>query len=193
MVKTLRYHLQHKRPDSQESKYWFRSLFGILSTKLADPRTSTQAPRFGIDIVLDAIANKTIKFLSIYDRAYRVYHLATDDVTAYNQSTSEIHQMTAQAIIKMKEILPPLPLASRAMYFPTLCRGIVKELPKEESELFFALVGHQVDVFKIGPQSNDILGRIKYEAAIIGFTHWFAENRPWVLLDLLSFWVQVLL
>jgi hypothetical protein len=69
----------------------------------------------------------------------------------------------------------------------------VKELPKEESELFFALVGYQVDVFRIGPISDDILGRIKYEAAIIGFTHWLAENRSKVLTDLLSWWVNVVL
>ena len=79
------------------------------------------------------------------------------------------------------------------MYFPFLCRDIVKELPKEESELFFALVGYQVDVFKIGPLTDDILGRIKYEAAIIGFTHWLAENRAKVLTDILSFWVKILL
>ena len=72
------------------------------------------------------------------------------------------------AILAMKETLPPLPIVLRHMYFPFLCRDIVKELPKEESELFFTLV---VDVFKIGPITDDILGRIKYEAAIIGFTH----------------------
>ena len=101
--------------------------------------------------------------------------------------------MTARAILAMKEILPPLPVVSRHMYFPFLCRDIVKELPKEESELFFALVGYQVDVLKIGPITDDILGRIKYEAAIIGFTHWLAENRAKVLTDLLSSWVKVVL
>ena len=94
--------------------------------------------------------------------------------------------MTARAILAMKEILPQLPIVFRQMYFPFLCRDIVKELPKEESELFFALVGDQLDVFKIGSITDDILGRIKYEAAIIGFTHWLAENRVKVLTDLLS-------
>ena len=190
MAKTLQYHLQHKRPDVQKSKYWYRSLFGTLNT---NPCTPSQLPRSGIDITLDAIANGTIEFRSTYDRAYRVYHLATDNVAAYNQTTSEIHRMTGQAIFKMTEILPTLPPGFRNMYFPIFCRGLVKELPKEESELFFALVGHRVDVFKIGPHGNDILSRIKYEAAIIGFTHWLAENRPWVLFDLLSFWVKVVL
>jgi hypothetical protein len=181
MAKTLQYYLQQNRPESQKSKYWFRSLSGTIRTVSSDSSTPNQAPRAGIGIVLDAIANGTIEFRSIYDRAYRVYHLATDDVTAYNQTTSEIHQMTARAIFEMQEILPPLPLNFRGRYIPSLCRGIVKELPKEESEIFFALVGYQVDVLKVGPGGKDILDRIKYEAAIIGFTHWLAENRPWVL------------
>jgi len=192
MAKTLQYYLQQNHPESQKSKYWFRSLLGSINTVPTDSSTSNQAPRSGIDIVLDAIANGTIEFRSIYDRAYRVYHLATDDVTAYNQSTSEIHQMTARAVIKMQEILPPVPLEFRGWYTPSLCQGIVKELPKEESDIFFALVGHQVDVFKVGPGGNDILNQIKYEAAIIGFTHWLAENEPWMLTHLLSFWVNVL-
>ena len=101
--------------------------------------------------------------------------------------------MTAEAIFKMKELLPPPPYEERHKYFPLMCRDIVKELPKEESELFFALVGHQVDVLKVGPANDDILGRIKYEAAIIGFIHWLAETRPMILINLLSFWVKVVL
>lgn len=186
MAKTLQYYLQQNRPESQESKYRFRSLLGVLSTITSTPN---QVPRAGIDIVLDAICNGTADFRSIYDRAYRVYHLATDDETAYNQSTSEIHRMTALAILKMQEILPPRP---RGIYIPRLRLGIVEELPREESELFFALVGYQVDMFKIGPSGDDIQSRIKYEAAIIGFTHWLAEYRPLVLTHLLSFWVNVI-
>jgi hypothetical protein len=191
MTKTLQYYLQQNRPESQESKYRFRSLLGILNTISTNSSNPNQARRAGIDIVLDAICNGTIEFRSIYDRAYRVYHLATDDPTAYGQSTSEIHQMTARAILKMQEILPPLPLIFRGMCIPSSCLDIVKELPKEESELFFALVGYQVDVFKVGLGGNDTLSRIKYEAAIIGFTHWLAEYQPSVLANLLSFWVNV--
>ena len=117
MVKTLQYHLQHEGPGSQRSKYRFRSLLGMLNT---------MPPQFGIDIVLGAIANETIKFRSIYDRAYRLYHLSTDNIMAYNQSTSEVHQMTARAIIQMKEILPPLPLPFRDMI--PLGREIVNDV-----------------------------------------------------------------
>lgn len=193
--KTIQYHLQSDIPYVRESKYWFRSLLGLLSEKTLStgPNSSTSPPRPAADVVLHSIASGAIEFRSNYDRAYRVYHLFTDDVTKYNQSSSEIHQMTARAILAMKKILPPLPIISRHMYFPFLCRDIVKELPKEESELFFALVGYQVDVLKIGPISEDILGRIKYEAAIIGFTHWLAENRTKVLTDLLSPWIEVVL
>ena len=196
--KTIRHHLQSDIPYARESKYWFRSLLGLLSenTIPTGPNSSTSTtppPRSAVDTVLNSIASGAIEFRSNYDRAYRVYHLATDDVTKYNQSSSEIHQMTARAILAMKRNLPPLPIIFRHMYFPFLCRDIVKELPKEESELFFALVGYQVDVLKIGPISDDRLGRIKYEAAIIGFTHWLAENRAQVLTDLLSPWVKVVL
>ncbi|KIM47161.1 hypothetical protein M413DRAFT_422925 [Hebeloma cylindrosporum] len=194
--KTIQQHLQSDIPYARESKYWFRNLLGLLSENTTatgpNPSTSSTLPS-AVDIVLGSIASGAIEFRSNYDRAYRVYHLATDDVTKYNQSSSEIHQMTARAIHAMKEHLPPLPIIHRHMYFPFLCRDIVKELPKEESELFFALVGYRVDLFKVGPMSDDILGRIKYEAAIIGFAHWLAENRAKVLSDLLSFWVKVVL
>ena len=198
MKKTTQYHLQSTIPYAGESKYSLRSLLGILS--MNDSLASSTSPtpvlplaRSGIDIVLHSIVSGAIEFHSIYDRAYRVYHLATDDVTKYNQSSSEIHQITARAILRMKEILPPLPHAYRHSYIPFFCRDIVKELPKEESELFFALVGHQVDVLKVGSANDDILSQIKYEAAIIGFTHWLAENRFMFLVNLLSFWVKVVL
>lgn len=198
MRKTIQYHLRSDIPYARESKYWFRNLLGLLSentipTGPNSSTSSTPSPRSAVDIVLNSIASGAIEFRSNYDRAYRVYHLAADDVTKYNQATSEIHQMTALAIFAMKDILPPLPIAHRYMYFPSLCRDIVKQLSKEESELFFTLVGHQVDVLKVGPISDDILGRIKYEAAIIGFTHWLAENRVKVLTDLLSSQVKVVL
>ena len=198
MRKTIQYHLQSDIPYARESKYWFRNLLGLLSenTILTGPNSSTSStppPRSAVDIVFNSIASGAIEFRSNYDRAYRVYHLAADDVTKYNQATSDIHQMTARAIFAMKEILPPLPIIFRHMYFPSSCRDIVKQLSKEESELFFALVGHQVDVLKVGPISDDIMGRIKYEAAIIGFTHWLAENRVKVLTDLLSSRVKIVL
>ena len=197
MKKTVQYHLQSTVPYARESKYLFRSLLGILSQHPDPTSSSTQTPqsvaKSGIDIVMDSIVSGAIEFRSAYDRAYRVYHLATDDITKYNQSSSEIHQITARAIVRMKEILPPPPYEHRNMYFPSLARDIVKELPKEESELFFALVGHQVDVLKVGPVNDDVLSRIKYEAAIIGFTHWLAENHPRVLAGLVFFWVKIFL
>lgn len=181
MAKTLQYYLQQDLPESQRSKYWFRSLLGNLNT---DSSTPNQVPKAEIDIVLDAVADGTIEFRSVYDRAYRVYHLATDDPTAYNQSTSEIHQMTSRLILKMQEVLPPPPIFFRGRYF-LADSDIVKVLPEEESEVFFTLVGYQVDVLEVGPVGNDTLSRIKYEAAIIGFIHWLAENQlgPWVLAD----------
>jgi hypothetical protein len=46
----------------------------------------------------------------------------------------------------MKEILLP----HRHSYYPFLFRDIVKGLPNEESEPFFALVHHQVTCLKLG-------------------------------------------
>ena len=138
--KTIQYHLQSDIPYARESKYLFRNLLGLLSEKTLStgPNSSmslTPPSSSAVDVVLHRIASGAIEFRSNYDRAYWVYHLATDDITKYNQSSSEIHQMTA--ILAMKETLPPLPIVLRHMYFPFLCRDIVKELPKEESELFF--------------------------------------------------------
>ena len=139
--KTIQYHLQSDIPYARESKYLFRNLLGLLSEKTLStgPNSSmslTPPSSSAVDVVLHRIASGAIEFRSNYDRAYWVYHLATDDdIMKYNQSSSEIHQMTA--ILAMKETLPPLPIVLRHMYFPFLCRDILKELPKEESELFF--------------------------------------------------------
>ena len=86
--------------------------------------------------------------------------------------------MTARAVLAMKEIFPLLPIKFRQMYFqvPFLCRDLVKDLPKEESELFRSFHVGWLSRRCIKPISDDILGRIKYEAVIIGFTHWLAEN-----------------
>jgi len=67
----------------------------------------------------------------------------------------------------------------------------VENLPKEESELFFALVGHQVDILGVGQRSNDLLANIIYDAAIVGITHWLADNRNDVLSEYLYPWMSV--
>jgi hypothetical protein len=97
--KTIQHHLRSDIPYARESKYLFRNLLGLLSentlSTVPNSSTSSAPARTAVDVVLHSIASGAIEFRSNYDRAYRVYHLATDDITKYNQSTSEIHQMTA--------------------------------------------------------------------------------------------------
>ncbi|KAF8959800.1 hypothetical protein BDZ97DRAFT_1704757 [Flammula alnicola] len=194
MRRTVESYLQSPEPYVHESKYLYRSLFGILSehVDVSGPSSTSPGPCSGIDIVLKSIESGVIEFASTYDRAYRVYHLATvtDDVSKYNKTTSEIHQMTARAILKMKEILPPPPLPHRRRHFQSPYT-LVEKLPKEESELFFALIGYQVDVLGVGPTNSDITNRIKYEAAIIGFTHWLCEHHRFLLFNRLFPWMDV--
>ncbi|KAG5649570.1 hypothetical protein H0H81_003051, partial [Sphagnurus paluster] len=118
MKNTMQHHLQSTIPYAGVSKYSFRNLLGILSDHVGHTSSTASNPVIprpppGIDLVLHSIASGVIKFHSEYDRGYRVYHLATDDITKYNQSSSEIHGMTVRGIAKMKEILPPLPCAHR--------------------------------------------------------------------------------
>jgi hypothetical protein len=79
------------------------------------------------------------------------------------------------------------------MYNLSGTTSITETLPREESELFFALVGHQVDKLNVGRYTNDLLGNIIYEAAIIGVTHWLAKNRYDVLRDLLYPWMNIVI
>ncbi|KAF8959794.1 hypothetical protein BDZ97DRAFT_1704752 [Flammula alnicola] len=194
MQRTIKSYLQSTTPYIHPSKYLYRSLFGILSEHTGNSggiSSTSPGPRSGIDIVLKSIESGAIEFASTYDRAYRVYHLATDDVSKYNETTTEIHQMTARAILKMKEILPPPPVHHRGRYFRS-SYTLVQKLPKEESELFFALIGYQVDVLGVGPTNSDLASRIKYEAAIIGFTYWLCEYHDVLLFDRLSPWMIVM-
>ncbi|KAF8956861.1 hypothetical protein BDZ97DRAFT_1925028 [Flammula alnicola] len=194
MQRTVESYLRSPTPYFHEKKYLYRGLSGILSEYVsvsAGGSSTSPDPRSGINVVLDSIKSGAIEFASTYDRGYRVYHLATDDVPKYNEATSEIHKMAARAILKMKEILPPPPIHHRGRYFQSL-NTLVKRLPKEESELFFALIGYhwQVDVLGVGPTNSDLASRIKYEAAIIGFTHWLSEHHNFLLFERLFPWMN---
>jgi hypothetical protein len=51
---------------------------------------------------------------------------------------------------------PPVPSFQTQSRNPTLG----ETLPKEESELFFALVGYQVDMLGVGKRTNDLLANM---------------------------------
>ena len=84
---------------------------------------------------------------------------------------------------------PPLPMIESPRMSPH-CR-LVEGLSQSESEIFFALVGYQVDQTGVGSHSNDGLANMIYEAATIGIAQWLVECRPDVLAELLSPWIVV--
>ncbi|KAF5309394.1 hypothetical protein D9619_012311 [Psilocybe cf. subviscida] len=185
MSRSLKHQIRADVSYIAESKYYLRALLGVIASNLAkEENEGSSPPRPVLDVIIQSSASGAIESNSDYDRAYRIYHSATNDVENYCQTSADIHAITARAIVKMKTLLPPPPVINRHMHFPFLSRKIVKTLPKADSELFFALVGYQVDVLEVGTGGTDVVGQIKYEAAIIGFAHWLAENRPSFLQEL---------
>jgi hypothetical protein len=181
-----------------------RSLFRPLLLELTDIQkqsvaasTAIRIPLLNVDTDADNQLNmllrftvmKAIEFPSNYNRAYLIFHMATDVPSLHNAVSLNIRKLCLDAISKLKSFLDPpcLPLMNN------LSSSITETLPKEESELFFALVGHQVDILDVGRYTNDLLGNIIYEAAIIGVTHWLAENRYDVLRDLLYPWMKIVI
>ena len=181
-----------------------RSLFRTLLLELTDIQkqsvaasTAIHTPTLSVDSDADVQLNmllrftimKAIDFPSIYNRAYLIFHMATDGPSLHNAVSLNIRKLCFDAISKLKSFLDPPCLPS----ISNLSSRITETLPREESELFFALVGHQVDKLNVGRYTNDLLGNIIYEAAIIGVTHWLAENRYDVLRDLLYPWMRIVI
>ena len=183
-----------------------RSLFRPLLVELADIQkrsvaatsTAVHTPILNVDsdadvqlnMLLRFVVMKAIDFPSNYNRAYLIFHMATDCPSLHNVVSINIRKVCADAISKLKLFLDP-------PYLPFQKQNssrITETLPKEESELFFALVGYQMDKLNVGRcTTNDFLGNIIYEAAIIGMTYWLAENRYDVLIDLLYPWMTVVI
>ena len=173
-------------------------LVDIQKQSMAASSTTIHTPILNVDTDADIQLNmllrftvmKAIDFPSNYNRAYLIFHMATDGPSLQNAVSFNIRKLSFDAISKLKSLLDPpcLPFISNK-----LSSRITETLSREESELFFALVGHQVDRLNIGRYTNDLLGNIIYEAVIIGVTHWLAENRYDVLRDLLYPWVKIVI
>ncbi|KAF8962428.1 hypothetical protein BDZ97DRAFT_1732982 [Flammula alnicola] len=131
-----------------------------------------------------------IEFPSSYNRAYLIFHMATDAPSLSNSVSSRIRRISKEGISKLRYLLdPPLPSFGTTS---SASKTIVETLPKDDSNLFFSLLGHQVDQLRVGRLSNDLLANLIYEAAMIGITHWLAEMRPDVLTDLLYPWITII-
>jgi len=116
--------------------------------------------------------------------------MATEVSSLTNSVSTRIRSLRDQGIYWFRRILDPRdPSFKTQDRIPTL----VETLPKEESELFFALVGYQIDTLGVGKRTNDLLANIIYEAAIIGITHWLANNRNDVLYEYLYPWMSITL
>ena len=185
-----------------------RALFRPLLLELIDIQKEsvatsttihTPTPILNVDTDADVQLNmllrftvmKAIDFPSNYNRAYLIFHIATDGPSLHNAVSLNIRKLCFEAISKLKFSLDPPYLPSGFM--SNFSSRITETLPKEESELFFALVGHQVDKLGVGRYTNDLLANIIYEAAVIGVTHWLAENRYDVLRDLVYPWIKIVM
>ncbi|KAF9473142.1 hypothetical protein BDN70DRAFT_886139 [Pholiota conissans] len=156
-----------------------------LSTSETDTDTDLQLHMF-----LRFTIGKNITFPSSYNRAYVVFHMATDAPSLGNPISTKIRRMLDGGIMRLRRLLDP-PLQPIFPHSHSGRRKLVETLSKADSEVFFALIGYQVDQTGIGSHSNDILANVIYEAATLGITHWLAERRPDVIEDLLSPWVNL--
>uniref|UniRef100_A0A8H8CID3 Uncharacterized protein n=1 Tax=Psilocybe cubensis TaxID=181762 RepID=A0A8H8CID3_PSICU len=144
-----------------------------------------------LHMFLRFIVANSVSFPSSYNRAYIIYHMSTDIPSLSNPVSSKIREIQREAVQALRHILDP-PLLPCAKSDSSLSpRNIVETLPNDESELFFSLVGHQMNHLQVGKYTNDILANIIYEASIIGVTHWIANNRPDVLFELVGNWATV--
>ncbi len=107
-----------------------------------------------------------VTFPSSYTRAYLIFHMATDALLS-NSVSNEIRRIRDDSVNKLRFFLDP-PLHHVPSNAPSQPDKLVESMVNEESQLFFALVGHLVDCLQISTYSNDFLANIIYEAAIIG-------------------------
>ncbi len=133
---------------------------------------------------------KNIQFPSIYNRAYVIFHMATEASSLSNSVSSQIRRMVDAGISELRYLLdPPLPMVESPRNWSH--SRLVESLSQSESEIFFALVGYQVDQTGVGSHSNDGLANMIYEAATIGIAQWLLESRPDVLAELVSPWIVI--
>jgi len=176
-----------------------RSLFGPLLRELsisdapASPSLSSldspwKTVEGDADVQLQMLLKFTvtngISFPSSYNRGYLIYHMATDLSSLSNPVSNKIRSIRRNGISKLIALLdPPVPGHDSTR--------LIQSLPNDESEIFFATVGHLVDQLEVGRNSNDLLANIIYEASIIGVAYWLAEHRPDVLHELTSPFIRV--
>ena len=201
MLDTLKMYMRSHNTFLGGKRLLFRPLLQELSSMMitGSPKHSERlnlswTPETDADLQLQSflrfIITKAIHFPSNYNRAYVVFHMGTEVSSLTNSVSTRIRSLRDQGVYQFRRILdPPLPSFKTQDRIPTL----VETLPKEESELFFALVGYQIDMLGVGKRTNDLLANIIYEAAIIGITHWLANNRNDVLYEYLYPWMSITL
>ncbi|KAJ3505450.1 hypothetical protein NLJ89_g7409 [Agrocybe chaxingu] len=158
------------------------SVTNIFSPPPPSPVDSNSDADHQLTIFLRFTIEGGITFPSSYNRAYLLLCMATDRSIS-NPISKRIQDMQDAAVSRLRLLLdPPLP----AIDIPQESQAKIAEtLPKEESELFFSLVGHMIDQLEVGRYSNDLLANLIYEASIVGVTRWLAKERKDVLFDLL--------
>ncbi|KAJ3505447.1 hypothetical protein NLJ89_g7410 [Agrocybe chaxingu] len=143
-----------------------------------------------LSIFLQFTVKGNVTFPSLYNRAFLLLRMATDRPLA-NPISDRVRGIRDTAISRLCSFLdPPLPIFNSPNSYPS-SDELVETLPREESELFFSLIGHLVDQLDVGRHSNDILANLIYEAGIIAVALWLTKERPDVLVDLLHPWVSI--
>ncbi|KIM39489.1 hypothetical protein M413DRAFT_446987 [Hebeloma cylindrosporum] len=187
MLDTLKMYMRSPNTFLGGKRSLFQPLLRELSSMIGTPTGPSVpldlswTPETDADLQLQTflrfLITKTIHFPSTYNRAYVVLHMATEVSSLTNSVSARIRSLRDKGIYRFRRTLdPPVP-----SFLPL----------KEESELFFALVGYKVDMLGVGTRTNDLLANIIYEAAIIGITHWLADNRSDVLSEYLYPWMSV--
>lgn len=199
MLDTLKMYMRSHNTFLGGKRSLFQPLFRELSSMIvAGPTGPSErldlswTPETDADLQLQTflrfIIAKVIHFPSNYSRAYVVFHMATEVPSLTNSVSARIRSLRDQGVYWFRRLLdPPVPSFQTQSRNPTL----VENLPNEESELFFSLVGYQVDMVGVGKRTNDLLANMIYDAAIIGITHWLADNRNDVLSEYLYPWMSV--
>ena len=184
MRRSLEHFLKVDLTYIREQQVLLRSLYGLLNDELT---TEEGARTRGVYAVMSATINGVIQFKSDYDRAKRLYEVCTAEVspTTYTDISSEIHKLTALAIISFKKSLPEPSTEERHAFFDRSI-PIVATLPQDRAKKFFDVIRSLVpDVFG---DTNEPLNAIdfpqlKRDAAMFGFAFWMAQSQPYELQD----------
>ncbi|KAF8894227.1 hypothetical protein CPB84DRAFT_1848564 [Gymnopilus junonius] len=158
MLETLQAYMSSHNTFLGGKRSLFKPLLRELSTPSSSVSPTTTVPSLDapwdvdtygdlqLHMFLRFIVTGGVTFPSAYNRAYLVFHMATDIPSLRNPVSSKIRSMAQKCVSRLISFLdPPLP---PLLPMSTTSKSLVETLPQSESEVFFALLGHQVDILR---------------------------------------------